>query len=300
VHVIPSYVVLAIFIAHNDSLFMLPWFSRHPRAGRLGRACLAVVLVGLLAFLTVSRYRKIDQSGNVWLDNMTDTVLSEIPDDSFVFTNHVYATAFWYKLYGEEARPGARIRFYPIWRVYPEDLDYALRHYRNVFYFMDEFYWPMIERNGIDFEIETFRQCDLREYLRSRQPGEIVATYAEMDSGFSAQSGGVLVTPGPMPNSFALVGVVEAGGKVRVLASAEGPIALKKGKEFEKVKIPSDILVAPGEDVYVDGLACSRYMKLDNLVLLDAATGRVNAAIYVDWKRSAAVEPAHFLRVKKR
>ncbi len=300
VHVIPSYLVLTIFIAHNDNLFTLPWFSRHLRVRRLGRACLAVALVGLLAFLTTSRYHKVDQSENVWLDKLTDNVLSEIPDDSFVFTNHVYATAFWYKLYGEDARPGARIKFYPIWRVYPEDLEYALKHYRNVFYFMDEFYWPMIERNGIDFEIVTFRQCGLREYLSSREPGEILATYADMDGGFSAQGGELLGMPNAAPDVFALAGVVEASGKVRVLASAQGPLVLRKGEEREGVKMPSDIVVAPGEDVYVDGRACSRFMKRDNLVLLDAATGNVKAAVYVDWKRSASVEPAHFLRVKRR
>ncbi|UCD58372.1 MAG: DUF2723 domain-containing protein, partial [Candidatus Hydrogenedentota bacterium] len=304
VQVIPGYLMLAIFIAHNANLFVVPPLPRHPNACRAGRACLTVLLVGLTLFLAASRYRKIDQSDNVWLANMTDTVLSQIPDDSLVFTNHLYAVALWYKLYGEQARPGARITVHPIWKVYREDLDYGLRHYRHVFYFLDEPYWPILERMGIPFETHTFSESDLREYLSARPPGdyashEILAVFANINGRASARNiADALKIPMPGPGRLALAGIVEAGGNVRIFAAPRGSLSLAKGAEFGNTKLPTDIVVVPGEAIYVSGRSCSRHMKANNLVLIDALTGGVNDMVYVDWRRSAEVEPVHFLLVK--
>ena len=297
VHAVPTYLILSIFMAHNNNLFELPVFRRRPNISRMGRACLAGIFVGLTIFLAASRYRDIDKSDNVWLDAMTDTVLSQLPHDSIIFTNHIYATAFWYKLYGENVRPGARITVYPIWRVSYEDLDYAATHYRQVYYFLDSQHWPILHDMGIHFETQNFSRGTLGEYISKRKPGEILAMY--MDNRFPAEdvanSSDISLAHLEM---LALIGTVEAGGNVRVLAKAQGALLTPKGVVLQGMKMPTKILIIPGENIYVGGVGSSRHMKAYNLVVVNAADGSVNAKAYVDWKHSAIIDPVRFLLVR--
>ncbi|MBI4831801.1 MAG: DUF2723 domain-containing protein [Candidatus Lindowbacteria bacterium] len=287
VHAIPSYLALTIFIAHNDNLFGPSWFSRHGGVQRAGRICLAVLVIGLAVFLAVSRYHKIDQSKNVWLADMLDAVAPKIPDDSIIFTNHVYATAFWYKLYGENARPGSHITAHPIWTIYHEDLEYAMKHYRNVYYMVDEPYWPILKDMGVNFEVENYSARGLRDYLSGFKPGEIVAAYAVAGDGDAEQDGG-----------FSVLGLVGERGSMRVLRMSLGPLSLRRHTEIEGIKLPADISVTLGGDIYIDKTNCARYRKPVNLVTLDPVSGKVSGMVYVDWKRGETVDPVYLLRVK--
>jgi len=300
VQILPSCLVLTLFIAHNDRVQFLPPFSRRPYLCRAGRAVLLVLLAGLTGFLAVSRYPKIDQSRNVWLSEKTESILTQIPDDTLIFTDHVLATAFWYKLYGEEVRPGARITVHPIWKVYHEDIEYALAHYRHVFYYLGASPRPTLEHMGFEAEIYTISQYDWREYFSMREPGDIVVMYGEVDGPSSAVNvANAFKTPPPLPGVYAIVGRIEAGGTVRILAWKAGPLSLARGTAFGTTRMPVDISIVPGESIYIDDLNCSRYKKRNNLAVIDAESGRVVSTTYVDWKYSSAIEPAHLLRVTK-
>ena len=102
-----------------------------------------------------------------------------------------------------------------------------------------------------------------------------------------------------MPGVYAIIGRIEAGGTVRILAWKAGPLSLTRGTVFGKTTIPVDISIVPGESIYVDDLNCSRYKKRNNLAVIDAESGRVHSMTSVDWKYSSAIEPAHLLRVTK-
>ncbi|MBI5119007.1 DUF2723 domain-containing protein [Candidatus Poribacteria bacterium] len=325
VHVIPAYLILAIFIAHNDNFFRTAWVEQRPVVRRIGRACLVALLAALIVFLTLTRYRRLDQSKNVWLADMLETAIPRIPDNSIIFTNHVYATAFWQKLYGEDARPGVRITVHPIWTICREDLVYALRRYQNVFYFLDEPYWGALAEMGIDFEIRNFSSLSLGSFLSGFEPGEIVASYAVVEEEDTAREA---PTP-PFPNGesappflngrftppflngkpvppfreggmggFSILGLLERNGSIRILMTTRGAFSLRKGAEVGGIKLPVDIRVAPGETIYIDGVDCSRYRKRNNLVVLDPVSGKVKAMVYVDWMRGTAVDPAYALLVR--
>jgi len=94
-------------------------------------------------------------------------------------------------------------------------------------------------------------------------------------------------------------GLDQRNGSVRIVAPACGPLSFVKGTELGGAELAGNISIVPGKGILIDGLSSSRCKKANNLVLIDADSGAVNDMVYVGWKRSAIVEPAHLLLAKR-